>query len=79
MVVIPLTQFRRMAKSEHKLRLLESAGVDNWDFFYEAMNPGHANMNHDYEKYSKIVDDGDLDPLTIEEFMPAQKTDKPQQ
>lgn len=36
------SELTRLLKAQHKLYLLEDAGVDNWGGYYEALNPDNG-------------------------------------
>jgi hypothetical protein len=38
-ITIPLSEYRTLLKAQVKIKLLRAGGVDNWEWYGEALNP----------------------------------------
>lgn len=65
MVKITKARYKQLLKAELKLDMLEVAGVDNWTFYGEALNPGEYSYYDD--DYSVACDKIEQEVDTMEE------------
>ena len=49
-ILVDLSEFIRLSKSDETLTLLENLGVDNWEWYGDALNPGDG-----VEQYDEIM------------------------
>lgn len=47
-ILIPKKEYAKLLKADTKLNLLENAGVDNWDWYGDALNPDGEQSYSDY-------------------------------
>ncbi len=56
-IEIEAKEYKRLLKADYKLTLLENGGVDNWDWYVDALYPDDAEQgDENYEQYCDRLD-----------------------
>jgi len=55
-ITITIKEYKRLLKRDKELMLLEAGGVDNWEFYSDALHPDWPEDAKSLEDYEEEID-----------------------